>query len=260
MALRNRLTRLLRILLPILFWLGIWQLAAFLVELHVEGRGNELLLPYPLSVLRSLINLGSTPQFWATVCSSLIRILTGMAAGVLAGILLAVLTCASAWCERLLAPAVRVIRATPVTSFILLILLWTGRDIVPVIIAALMVLPVIWSNLSQGIRETDAKLLELAKAYRFSPLKTVKLIYLPTLRPYFAAAASNAMGLAWKSGVAAEVLCLPKQAIGSRIYHSKLYLEIPDLFAWTMVVIALSLVLEKCLRYVVEDRKGGKRL
>lgn len=240
-----------------MFWLGIWHLGAWLLELRLEGRGNELLLPYPAAVLRALLSLSQTSKFWLTVARSLLRILAGLAAGVMMGSLLAVATCASRWCDSLLAPAIRVIRSTPVASFILLILLWTGRDNVPIIIAALMVLPVIWENLSQGIRSADPRLLEMARAYRFSPLKTAFLIYIPTIRPYFAAALTTSMGLAWKSGAAAEVLCLPKFAIGTQIYQSKMYLEVPDLFAWTLVVVALSILLEKLLALLLKRKRGG---
>ena len=210
-------------LLPPAFWLGAWQLAAYLVERSVEGRGNELLLPYPATVLAALLRLSGNVTFWETVFASLLRILAGLALGVALGGVLAGLTCASRWCDRLLSPAIRVIRATPVVSFILLVQLWTGRDNVPVVIAALMVLPVVWENLSRGIRETDPQLLELARAYRFSNVKTMRLIYLP-----------------------------------SEIYISKLALEIPDLFAWTVVVVALSLLLEKLLRLVLQQEKGGR--
>lgn len=245
-------------LLPPAFWLGAWQLCAFLVDRHVQGRGNELLLPHPAAVLAALVRLAGTSAFWGTVAATLGRILAGMVLGTALGGLLAALTFLSPWADRLLSPAIRVIRATPVVSFILLILLWMGRDRVPVVISALMVLPVVWGNLSRGLGETDPQLLELARAYRFSPFKTVKLIYLPSLRPYFLSAVTTSMGLAWKSGVAAEVLCLPRPSIGTQIYNAKLYLEVPDLFAWTVVVVALSLALEKLLRALLRSRKGGE--
>lgn len=235
-------------LLPPAFWLGVWQLCAFLVDRHVGGRGNELLLPYPASVWNALASMVGTGEFWATVFTSLGRIALGLIWGVLIGAALAVLTCSSRWCDRLLSPAVRVVRAAPVASFILLVLLWTGRNTVPAVISAMMVIPVVWDNLSRGIQAVDPKLLELAKCYRFTKIKTAALIYLPALRPYILTALTTATGLAWKSGVAAEVLCLPEPSLGQRIYYTKYYLDIPELFAWTAVTVALSMVLERLLR------------
>ncbi len=248
MGWRNLLKNFIRALLPPAFWLGVWQLCAFLVDRHVGGRGNELLLPYPASVWSALAGLMGTEEFWATVFTSLGRIALGLTCGVLAGAALAVLTCSSRCCYRLLSPAVRVVRAAPVASFILLVLLWTGRNTVPAVISALMVTPVVWDNLSRGIQAMDPKLLELARCCRFSRWKTTVLIYLPSLRPYTLAALTTATGLAWKSGVAAEVLCLPEPSLGQRIYYTKYYLDIPELFAWTAVTVALSMVLERLLR------------
>ena len=238
-------------LIPPAFWLGVWQLAAFVVDRQLEGKGNELLMPYPATVLASLAVLMGKRSFLLSVVSSLGRIVLGLAIGAALGGALAALTCASRWADRLLSPAIRVLRATPVASFILLVVLWTDKNFVPVVISALMVIPVVWGNLSRGIRETDPQLLELARAYGFSGWKTVRLVYLPCRRPYFVSAITTATGLAWKSGVAAEVLCLPSFAMGTQIFNTKYYVEIPDLFAWTAVVVTLSLLLEKLLRFVL---------
>ena len=255
MACPDRLDRALSLLLPPAFWLGVWQLGAWLVELHVEGRGNELLLPYPATVLLVLFRLARSPEFWWTALASLARIAAGMAGGAVLGGLLAALTCASPWCRRLFAPVIRIVRATPVVSFILLVLLWTGRDQVPAVIAGLMVLPVVWENLTQGIRATDGQLLELARAYCFSRWKTVRLVYLPSLRPHLRSAAATAMGLAWKSGVAAEVIGIPEGSIGEQLYYSKLYLDTAGLFAWTFVIIVISALFERFFLYLLKKIK-----
>ena len=139
------------------------------------------------------------------------------------------------------------VRATPVASFIILVLLWVSTGRVPCVITALMVLPVVWGNVSRGIRETDPRLLEQAGALRFSRPKTVRLVYLPSVRPYFLSAVLTSLGLAWKSGVAAEVLCRPAWAVGTQIVQARDYLETPSLFAWTLVILLLSLTLEKLL-------------
>ena len=246
-----------RKLLPPAFWLGVWQLGAYAIDLGLDGKGNELLLPYPMTVAQTLLTLAGNGDFWLTAVYSLLRVLAGMALGTIAGLLLAVLTCLSPLADELLSPAIRVIRATPVASFILLVLLWVYRDWVPVVIAALMVLPVVWANVSRGIHEVDGQLLEMAKAYRFSRGKTVRLIYLPSLRPYVLSAITTAMGLAWKSGVAAEVLCLPRTSIGTQIFYTKYYLEVPQLFAWTVVVVTMSLVMERLLTAALN--RGSRR-
>lgn len=231
-----------------IFWLGVWQLCAFLVDRHLSGKGNELLLPYPATVLSALLEQGGQALFWQSILATLLRVVLGLGLGVALGAVLAFLTCRNRWCDRLLSPAIRVIRAAPVASFILLVILWTGRSNVPAVIAAMMVLPVVWDNLSQGIRATDPKLLELGRAYRLSRKKVLTLIYLPSLRPHILSALTTGAGLAWKSGVAAEVLCLPRPALGTQIYNTKYLLEIPELFAWTAVTVALSLILEQLLR------------
>ena len=136
-----------RVLLPLLFWTGVWQLAAAAV-------GKELLLPAPLAVGRRLLELCGTGAFWLTAGASLGRILLGLLAGVVLGTLLAGLTSALPWADCLLSPAVKVIRATPVASFILLVYLWVERGRVPGLISALMVLPVVWGNVTRGIVAT----------------------------------------------------------------------------------------------------------
>lgn len=138
--------------------------------------------------------------------------------------------------------------------FILLLYLWVNRTRIPGVVSALMVLPVIWGNLDAGLRSTDGQLLELARAYRFSPWKTVRLIYLPSLRSHFTSGLLTCMGLAWKSGVAAEVICPPKLAIGTEISQARTALETPELFAWTLVIIALSLLLEGLVRRLLMGR------
>ena len=244
---RNALKKGCKIVIPLVFWLGVWQFAALRV-------GQELLLPTPAAVWNSLLMLAATAEFWSSALYTLVRVILGLLGGVVLGSLLAALTHFCKFADWLISPAVKVIRATPVVSFILLVYLWVTRTNIPGVIAALMVLPVVWGNLTAGLAAVDGQLLELARAYRFGRLKTLRLIYLPSIRPYFISGLLTAFGLAWKSGVAAEVLCPPKYAIGTRIQQAKTALETPELFAWTLVLIALSLLLELLLRTVFRGK------
>ena len=147
-------------------------------------------------------------------------------------------------------------RATPVASFAILVLIWLDRDFVPVLICVMMVLPVIWNSVESGIRMTDAQLLEMAKVYRLPRLRVLRRIWIPAVLPYFRAACSSALGLGWKAGIAAEVLTVPKASIGRMISESKLYLMTEDLFAWTLTVVILSLLLQRIMLRLLQGRAG----
>ena len=247
-----KLRKTLRTLAVVLFWLLIWQLAAALV-------GQELLLPSPLRVARELLRLAGGAEFWLTVAQSIRRVLTGIVSAVLLGILLALLTHKSAVLRALLSPVMTLVKSTPVASFIILALVWLGRDVVPPVIAALMVLPVVWANVSQGLDGIDPQLLELAQVCRLPRGRVFRRITLPSVLPHLRAALCSALGLGWKAGVAAEILTVPARSIGKRIYEAKIYLETTELFAWTAAVVLLSLIIEGLLLRLVGriGKKGG---
>ncbi len=237
-------------IIPLAFWLLVWQGVSMWV-------GSDLLLPGPWTVICTLAGLVVEGEFWQATGLTLLRVFVGLAVGAVLGTVIAVLTHVSRWCDRILSPAVKVIRATPVVSFILLVLLWVATGMVPGVISALMVLPVVWGNVRKGMGSADPQLLELSHAYRFSRGKRVKLIYLPAVAPYFTAGVETGLGLAWKAGVAAEVLCRPKLAIGTQVFFSRNNLETPQLFAWTLVVIVLSFVVETVLVQLLRKAVSG---
>ena len=226
-------------------WLLLWQLASMAV-------GLPLLLPSPLAVLLRLGQLCTGADFWLTVASSLLRILLGFLLGVLFGTALAGLCWRFRLIDALARPLLGVLKSTPVASFIILALVWVKTTWLATVISFIMVLPLIYANVREGIDSADRQLLEMAQVFRLSRRKTFRYCYLPAILPFFLA-----LGFAWKSGIAAEVLGRPARAIGSQIYDSKIYLETPDLFAWTLVVILLSVLLERlAVRFV---RWAGKR-
>lgn len=246
----------LKLLLPLCVWLGAWQLSAVAV-------GQSLLLPGPWEALVCLGRLALRGSFWRACLTTLGRVFLGGVLGSLAGTAVAVLSARFPAAGWIFDPVMRVVRATPVASFILLVWLWCATAWVPAVIAALMAAPVVWGATVQGIRDADPMLLEMAEAYRFSPGKTLRLVCLPSARPGFAAGCRTALGLAWKAGVAAEVLCRPRWALGTQVYRAKLTLETADLFAWTAAVVCLSFLLEKLLwglwrRWDDRERRGGR--
>lgn len=236
----------------LLFWTGVWQVAFMLI-------GKEILVVSPLQVVQRLFELAQTAEFWKSIGSSFLRISSGYLLGVIFGTLLAVLTSSVSLLKELFYPLISLAKATPVASFIILALVWIKKNGVPVFIVFLIVLPIVWANVSEAIKNTDKAMLEMAQVFRFGKLKTVKEIYVHSVLPYFAAGCTTALGLAWKSGVAAEVIALPQSSVGYHLYRSKITIETADLFAWTLVVIVLSVLLEKLIAALLKRIKGGSK-
>lgn len=235
-------------LLSLLFWLLLWLLLALSFR-------KPLLLPTPFAVFRALFSLLGTAAFWLQLSLSLGRVLSGIIAAFLGGALLSLLTARWRLAYHIFAPFLNTCKATPVASMIFLLLLWMGRDLVPFFITLLLALPIFWSNLHTGLISSDAQLLEMARCFKISKSRTFVKIRLPQLLPHIFAACRAAIGLAFKAGVAAEVLALPENSIGRAIYESKLYLLTDELFAYTLAVILLSSLIELAVLHLLPEKK-----
>ncbi|MBR3953344.1 MAG: ABC transporter permease subunit [Oscillospiraceae bacterium] len=232
-----------------LFWLLVWQI----VYLSV---GQSILVPSPLSVFERLFEFCTEKSFWLSVATSLLRVLSGLLIGTLLGAVLAVLTSGSRFLKMLFAPALHIIKATPIASFIILAILWLSVENVPIFTAVLIVLPTVWANTEKGILSVDKDLIQMGKAFGLSRSEVFIRIKLPSVKPYFVAALNSAVGMAWKAGIAAEVICPYKDSIGSALHESKITFETVDTFAWTAAVVVLSIVLEKL---IIGITSGGGR-
>lgn len=233
------------------FWLFLWQAAAMRSD-------NNILTASPAETVKTLWELLQTAVFWKTVASSFIKIASGFFLAVAAGVLCAVAASVSGLVRVLLNPLLRLVKAVPVASFIILALFWlsTSKNL-SVLISFLMVLPVIYANVFQGIASAEKELLEMARVFRIPFGKRLRYIYIPAVLPYFVSACSVGLGFCFKSGIAAEVIGLPQNSIGERLYEAKLYLMTAELFAWTAVIVIVSVVFEKLVMLLVKILAGA---
>jgi NitT/TauT family transport system permease protein len=229
----------------VVFALSIWQVSAMLI-------GESLLLVTPVAVVKRLFSLFTEADFFTSIGYSFLRIVAGFLIGLVAGSLMAAIAGKFHLAEIMFRPFISTIKSVPVASFIILCLIWLSMGTLSSFISFLMVLPIIYSNVLQGIKSTDKKLLEMAEVFHVGLFRRIIFIYLPQLKPYLISACSVAMGLAWKSGIAAEVIGVSNGSIGEKLYEAKIYYTTADLFAWTVVIVVLSIGFEKLFLYVIK--------
>lgn len=225
-------------------WLAIWQIFAV-------RENNSFLFPDIPSTLSALGEIIRTGEFVKTVSSTLIRVLIGLGMGIAAGGVLAVLSHHLSFVKAFLAPILSVIKATPVASFI--IILWIKMDggELAIFIAFMMVMPIIWQNLIDGYNSIDRSLSEVCICYEFSFIKRLRVLVIPNLIRYLIPGIVTATGLAWKSEIAAEIIAYTRDSIGQNINDAKFNMDSPTVFAWTLIVIALSIALELIAKLIL---------
>jgi NitT/TauT family transport system permease protein len=243
------LRKLIKICVPIAVYILIWQLLSMYV-------GSSLLLPSPKETLDATIGIVSSLKGWQTILSTMLRISVGFSLGFAFGIMLAVLTAKFHVCSLLLNPLRSLIKTTPITSFALILLVSVVSNIVPVVVAMIVVIPMVWRTTEEAIVGLDVMLSEMGDVY-LTKWKKMIHVTLPQILPQVFATASTALGFAWKAVITAEILALPVFGIGRQMQSDKTYLDIPGLFAWTILVIILSVAFESLLKLVLG--KAGKR-
>ncbi len=234
----EKLIKKIKLLVAVAVAIGVWQIAAMKIN-------QTIILASPIQVAKRIVGLFSEKEFVSVLVFSFGRIISGFLAGVISGCVLAVI--AGKWenAEIFLKPFVSTIKAVPVASFVVLSLLWFGSENLSSFISFLMVLPIIYTNVLQGIKSVDNKMLQMAKVFRFSFLRRLKYLILPSVLPFLTSGSAVASGLAWKSGIAAEIIGIPDGSIGEVLFESKVYLDTETLLAWTVMIVALSIGTEK---------------
>ncbi|HIV28141.1 MAG TPA: ABC transporter permease subunit [Candidatus Ornithocaccomicrobium faecavium] len=231
---RNRIIR----VLAVAFWIAVWQGISLAV-------GSEILVASPARTFGALLSLLREGAFYRAVLGSLMRICAGFALALALGIALGALSFGVGWVRALLHPVVSVVKATPVASFVILALIWISSKNLSIFISFLMVFPIMYENMLAGLESADAKLLEMGQVFHLSRMARIRAIYLPAAYPFLLSAARLSLGMCWKSGIAAEVIGQPRQSIGAELNQAKLFFNTPDLFAWTVTIIVVSVVFER---------------
>lgn len=228
----------------LVFWLAVWGITSHIIK-------NDIFLPSPINVIARFFELLFTREFYITISVTVGRILSGFFLALLSGIVLATVSGMFKPLKILFAPLMTALKSVPVASFVILALLWFNSEYLSSFIAFIMVFPIIYLNVLNGIDACDIKMIEMAKVFNIKLIKRITYIYLPYVLGYLKTGCSVSLGLCWKAGIAAELIGIPDGTIGEQLYFSKIYFEMSDLFAWTVAIIFISLVFEKIFMFLL---------
>lgn len=250
---KNKIARLLlHTVLPILFWLGVWEIAAIIVD-------RSYFLPHTYETANALSRILISGDFLKITGFTLLRVLSGILLGTLLGAFAAIISHRVKFVFSLISPLNSVLKATPVASIIVLLWISMNGNYLAVFVALLMVFPIIFQNLYDAFVSIDKELIEVVKVFEFSYKKKMKILVLPALKKYFLPAFVTAIGLAFKAEIAAEIIAGVRYSIGQMIYDAKDSLITSEVFAWTIVGVAFSILVEKLAKVFLLPKHDTKK-
>ena len=218
--------------------LTFWEIAALLIH-------QRILLVTPVAVARRLCTIWRVEGSARAIWFSFYHIAGGFLLGLILGCLLAYLAAKHPVVETLLWPWMATIKSVPVASFVVICLIWLSARNLSVFISFLIVIPIIYQNVLEGLRAENREMQEVATVFQLPWRKRFRYIELPKLRPFLLSACRVTTGMAWKAGIAAEIIGVPNGSIGKMLYTAKIYLDTDDLLAWTVIIVVISVVAEK---------------
>ncbi len=235
----------------LVFWILLWQLVS-------DWVGSPIFLVGPIETVQAILRLCVTSSFWQAVWGSLTRIGAGFGLAFLTGVVCGSIAHFRPFFGELLSPIVSLMKTVPVASFVILALIWAGAEQLALVISFVVVFPMIYLNTLAGLASTDVGLLEMARVFHISPWTRLWQIYRPALAPFLVSACQVALGMSWKSGIAAEVIGTPEYSIGENLYMAKVFFSTDELFAWTAMVILLSFFFEKGILWLLKQAVSVK--
>lgn len=234
-----------RMAMIVLFWLILWEIADRLIQ-------NRIILVGPSHIVLALVEQMQQADFWITCGASFLRIAVGFILSFVGGFVLALVCHKYKLIRDFLEPIMIMLKTVPMISFVIMLLIWVGNQALTIYLSFLIVLPIVYTNTLQGLESVDVQLLEMAQVFHLAPWKKFMFIYRPAFMPFVLSASKLALGMSWKSGIMAEVIGTPKPSIGREMYAAKTYLQTANLFAWTIVVVVMSVIFEKFFMWILQ--------
>lgn len=231
---------------PLMF-IVIWEIISKII-------GNDLIFPGVVSIFNAIINIIKEKNFLLIVFHTLKRTAISIGISLIIGILCCILSYKYRFFYILFFPFFSFLKSIPTIAVIILVLIWSNVEIVPIITGIMILLPLIYENILGGIDSIDRDLLKMADIYKIPKIDIFKEIYIPGVYYFSSAGISSLVALTLKVVIAGEVLSQGSLSIGGEIFMGKIYLETSSIFAWIIIVILINFLLDIFLK------KGNKKL
>jgi len=213
----------------------------------LSRRYGAYVLPSPWAIVTGFAEIVRSGELWRHAGASLSRIAVGFGLAVLLSLAAGLAAFASPVCRGVVHDLLAILNSTSVFVWIVVSLIWFGlSNWAPIFTTFMITLPVVSSNLVEGVSSVDRRLLEMGDVYRLGPGEKFTAIVIPSTLPYLVAGMKVGFGLALKVSVVAEIFGVTS-GIGYIMNYSREILATRMVFVWALVMILIMVATDKLL-------------
>lgn len=224
-------------LISCLFFIGLWQVIAIITN-------NDIYIPKLQQVSEALKDIYMEQNFWKAIFSSFYRTIISYVLALAFSMILGILGAVYPFFRYLMQPLNSFAKTVPTMVLVVLLLVWFDKDITPFAVGFAIIFPVLYEGVRKSLMQIDKKLIDMTKIYEVSLIDKIKKIYVPIMKFYFMSIFVSTFSLTFKVVITGEVYGQPKFGIGSQIQLEKVNFNVSGIFAWIVIIVFISMVLE----------------
>ncbi len=247
----NKILNIIYPILSILLLVALWQVLYLTV-------GSDFIFPSVGATFTQMCALLTNGNFWLALLSTLGRVLLCVAIGFLMAVVVGTLSYAYKAVAKIIAPLMAIFRCAPTVAMMVICSIILPNSITPLIVGLLVVFPMLYASVNSALNLVDSELLQMCKLYNIPQKQRLKYLYIPTMLPYLLGELGATLSFTVKLIISAEILAYTYQSIGGLIQSANVYLDMPSLFALTILSIIFASLLDLLVGFLCK-KLGGKK-
>lgn len=223
-------------LISICGMIGLW----FIIALAVN---NSIILPSPIDVFNRMVIMLQEIDFYQAILATIVRVLISMIISLIIGVILGLMAGLNKTCHELITPIISFIQTIPQIAYILILLVWFENTVSLILIVALMIIPVFYNNVYNGMINISQDYQDIISLYHQPLIYNIYKVYIPLIKGYLISAIDTTLPLSIKIGVMAEIFVSTNYGIGYQLYYARVQIDMISIFAWTIWMVVIINIL-----------------
>ena len=238
--------------LGVIFVIALWILCSVLFD------KNGAIFPNPIATIERFGDILSEQQTYISLGYTFMRMVIGFLVSFLLALIVGMIAGNHEEIYQFLKPLMVVLKSVPTVAFVFVFIVMSNAREAPIYVVFVICFPILYEAVVGGFKSIDKDVLDAAKVDGASYLKSAAFIKFPLAVPYIIVGIVSSFALSFKIEIMAEVITgSTKNGLGSSINYAYSQAEMPNVFAYSLLVIIFMLLvslLEEVIRQIMKKK------